>query len=110
MIPEDAHVVELTDGQAELLHQHRAIKGQIGELQERADAIRELIEDALHDPSREADCVVGTIDGEEVCRSTIVYANRLDTKKLREQYPSVYETFTRLSPSVRFTVPNGGAE
>lgn len=95
---ETSNSVELDAQARQWLNAYRTAKERLAGDQEIVDRCRDQLEAAL------GDAEVGTIDGEPLVRNTIVTSQRLDSKKLKEQRPDIYEEFTRPQVSRRFTV------
>lgn len=89
---------ELTPAQRQWVNAYKQAKQRLADDQELLDRCREQIEAAL------GDAEVGTVEGQPVVRNTTVTSTRLDTRKLKEQHPDLYEQFCRPQMSRRFTV------
>lgn len=67
---------------------------------EKAEEARAIIAATLDETEAE----FGTVDDEPVIRWRSISATRLDTKKLREQYPDLADEFSVTKPSMRMEI------
>lgn len=93
-----ANTVELDSSAQQWLNAYRTAKERLASDQELVDRCREQLEAIL------GDAEVATVDAKPVIRFTTVHSTRLDTSKLKENLPDIYEQFTRPQITRRFTI------
>ena len=74
-------MVDLDSTSAAFLTAYIEAKAKVKEWTEKADIARQQVEAAM------GECEIGLVNGREAVRWTIVEANRIDTKKIRELLP-----------------------
>lgn len=90
--------VELDPDTAALVHAYRRAEAEAKRWADVKNSIRDMLALALG----AAD--VGTISGAPAVKRTVVQSTRLDSKKLRESEPDVYERYAVPATTVRVTV------
>lgn len=90
--------IELDDATAGLVAAYRRAEAEVKTWTTAKEALRDMLAVALGSAD------VGTVDGTPAVKRTVVQSTRLDSKKLRESEPDVYERYAVPTTTVRVTV------
>lgn len=91
-------VVALTPEQAQWVAAYTEAKRREAEAKQLVERCRQVLEAAL------GDAEIGLVNNQPAVRWTHVSSQRLDTSKLKEDEPEVYERYTVLTTIRQFTV------